>query len=282
DQRLLDLLPDDEALDLLAFAYRAQPATAAFTPAEQAVAQGIVSLLASHTLSLVLAGAYARQDDVPLDTLSKQLADNPIDIPKGEEERAVEKSFDLSWRALRSQPQVRILFVLVAALAAPDLGRQATLAIAAGCGVQDPVHALDVLVGRALLTIVRDDTMPQNSDRDRVRIHPQLQAFGKQRYSKRSQRERERAEAARARYFARYVVGTADEALIPDEAQFIAALTWAHAHRRRRRTRELLAALAWGTRYYWILRQAYSVGLDCLAWAIQAVRRPLLPWFWWG
>src|SRR5262249_11206723 len=125
-----------------------------------------MQLLARHTYAVELAAKYAVEDKRPLEEVAAELTADPLNIPKGEEHRAVEKSFALSVHAL--PPHVQRLFALVARFAVPDIaqfavpdiGRKAVVAIGTALTIRMTSAGIALLTRRALIDARQDTTLP--------------------------------------------------------------------------------------------------------------------------
>jgi hypothetical protein len=136
-------------------------------------------------------------------------------------------AFASSYHALPLEAQR--LFAVLGAFATVECGRQAAAAVGEALHLADPAHLLDVLVLRALADPIANANMPDESDRNRLRLHPLMRTFAAKEFAKWS---REQAEACRAiaHFYVHYTLVVADLALGPDEANIAGALEWAHAH----------------------------------------------------
>lgn len=263
--RRLELLPLAEALALFAQWLGRAPAGT-----EGEVARAIVEgELGRHTLAVKLVGAYARGRD--LAAVARELKDPrralALRLPDVPDE--VQAAFATSYAAL--DEDTRRLFAALAAFppSATDLGREAVLALARGSGARDPERSVALLVERALADAATNDAMPQDSDRERLRLHPLVRAYADLLGGRLPRRTRATAALALASFYADYANATPDEALVPDEASIAGALEWAHTHRRGR----LIARLCDGMRDYWRDRSETAERRRYLPWGLAAARR---------
>jgi hypothetical protein len=198
--RILDLLSSEEALELFAWALgREHPD--ALSPAEHAASVRIVAALGRHTLAVRLAGAYAAGAARDLASLASELERDPLEVPAGDTPRGVALILSRSTAALPEG--ARQLFAGLVAFATPEFGRQAARALAAGLGQINPQASVDVLVRRALAETYVIETLPENADRERLRLHPLVRAFADNLADRWSEAERDAAALAVARYLAR-------------------------------------------------------------------------------
>jgi tetratricopeptide (TPR) repeat protein len=267
------LLSQPDALQLL-LQSAGHASSTELAPEELDAARQIMDLLARHTYALQLAGAYAFETKRSLTMLAAELADNPLRIPQGEEERAVGKPFLLSLNVL--PPSARRLFVLLSALATTDLGRQALLAVAGAQGIEEADRGLATLMLRALVDIARIGALPKGSDRDRLIVHPLLQTQGKQQFAAWPAQEQRATGLVATRYYADYASRSPDEALGVDEEQLVQALEWAQAHHQLTLVAELCSHL----QYFWRHRGRIKASLRYLPWGIAAARALIPRWMW--
>ncbi len=162
----LKLLSTPEALDLFAQSY-GRFAAPDLTRSELAAATRIVTTLDHHTLAVKLAGAYAKDQALDLAKLADELERDPLKPPDEETPRGVAVILGRSVTALDADGQR--LFAALAAFPTNAFGRDALLALAHGIGLADPDASADVLVRRALLEATLDESMPEDSDRERRR-----------------------------------------------------------------------------------------------------------------
>ena len=174
--RMLELLGEEDTLTLFARSMGLASADN-LTGEQRAAAERIIAALGRHTLAVKLAGAYAADMRRDLDALADEM-ENPqraIDLPSGETPHALALVFAESSNAL---PEATLrLFAGLAAFGAPEFGRRAALALGEGLGLPAPEASVYLLVLRALLRASTDEVMPDESDRERLRIHPLLRAF---------------------------------------------------------------------------------------------------------
>jgi len=270
-QRELQLLPEVDVLSLCARAY-GRESVAQLSPDEHAAAERIVHTLARHTYAVELAARYAKDAKRPLDAVAAKLQADPLNIPKGEEQRAIEKSFQLSIAAL--PPQVQQLFEVVAHFCIPDVGRNAIAAMGTALKLGMPSSGLDTLIRRALVDALRDTTMSDGSDRDRLRVHPLVQVLGEKRFATWTVQRRMAADRAAAQYYAGYVNRAPDAGLGPDEPKIQAVLEWAQAHKEW----VLVVRLCAGMQYFWRDRGRTAEALRYLPWGLAAGRHATAWW----
>jgi tetratricopeptide (TPR) repeat protein len=263
--RMLDLLGEEDTLTLFA---RSMGLTSAkeLTAEQRAAAERIIAALGRHTLAVKLAGAYAADMRRDLDALADEM-ENPqraIDLPSGETPHALALVFAESANAL---PEATLrLFAGLAAFGAPEFGRQAALALGAGLGLPAPEASVYLLVLRALLRASTDTRAPEESDRERLRLHPLLRAFAASELARWPEDERQGAYHAIARHYAGYARAVPSAALASDEVNMIAALEWARAADEP----ALVIALCEGMSAFWRLRWHTAASLRYLPWGIQA------------
>jgi tetratricopeptide (TPR) repeat protein len=266
--RALDLLSAEEGLELFAAAL-GHGGVSALTPSERTAAEAIAAALGGHTLAIKLAGAFARSERRDLGALARELA-NPtrgLALPGDDETpEAVRRTFALSLDALPLD--ARRLFAGLAAFATPECGRQAVLALGQALEQAHAERSLHLLLVRALVEPSHLETLPADSDRERLRLHPLLWALAGDLFRQWSSTEQETAALAVARHLAVYAETHQNHfaALGADEGNLMGALDWAQAHEQT----ALVADLAHGLREFWIQRGRFSEGARYLAWGVAA------------
>ncbi|HEX3272219.1 MAG TPA: tetratricopeptide repeat protein [Ktedonobacterales bacterium] len=263
--RMLDLLGEEDTLTLFARSMGLASAND-LTTDQRAAAERIIAALGRHTLAVKLAGAYAADMKRDLDALADEM-ENPqraIDLPSGETPHALALVFAESANAL---PEATLrLFAGLAVFGAPEFGRTAALTLGAGLGLPAPEASVYLLVLRALLRASTDDAMPDESDRERLRIHPLLRAFAASEMARWPEDERRNAYRAIAQYYAGYLRNVPSAALAVDEENVIAALEWAHSTGEP----DLVAALCDGMGVFWRVRWHTAASLRYLPWGAEA------------
>lgn len=261
--RLLELLPSEDALELFARSLGSSGAQG-LSPKERQAAGRIVAVLDRHTLAVRLAGAYAADLKLDLEVLAHNLEQDPLDVPEGEMPRAMALAFSQSTEAL--SPDAQRLFAALAAFATPAFSRNAALALAFGLGLALPKQRVDLLVLRALVGASVDESMPVESDRERLRLHPLLRAFAAENFQLWTDEDRDRASHAIALYYVTYFNRTTDKGLSVDEANITGALEWAHRHAQD----ELVVTLCSGMQSFWLYRLRMSASQVFLPWGVAA------------
>lgn len=235
----LGLLSSDQALNVLIDAYM-QNRDIELSSAQMGAAQQIVERLGRHTLALRLAGSYAADAGRDLEALAISLdkPENALDLSDAEQPAVITSLFKQSTDALPA-PALRLFIALSAfghdeaerdEFERDEFGRNAALALAQALGVENPTHAIDLLVLRALLDSSR--SVPQEGDKtrdyERLQLHPLLHAFAYAEFAKQEKADRLRAYSAVARYYADYVRRASMAALDADRANIYAAIRWAY------------------------------------------------------
>jgi tetratricopeptide (TPR) repeat protein len=271
--RRLELLVEKDAEDLFA-EYYGRNAALDLTTGERADVKRIVEALGRHTLAVKLAAAYAREQHRSLDALARDLADprRALELlPDSDAPQAVKQSFASSYVALPSQTQR--LFAALAAVGTAECGREAALALAQGLGAAESEAQMSVgtLVRWSLLEAAPNERMLEESDRERLRLHPLLLAFAQSLFATWSDDDRARASRTLATFYADYANATSVLALAPDDANIIHALDWAHAHGED----ELVAELCSGMRVFWRDTGRTATSLHYLPWGVAAAEAAL-------
>lgn len=263
--RLLELLSSDDALELFArsLGYRRSDD---LSSKERQAAQRIVTVLDRHTLAVRLAGAYAADLRLDLETFAHDLEQDPLDVPEGEIPRAVMLVFSQSTVAL--PPDAQCLFAALAAFATSSFGRNAALALAKDLELATPKQSVDLLVLRALVGASVDENMPLESDRERLRLHPLLRAFAAENLKFWSESDRNKAYHAVALYYVAYFNRTTDRGLSVDELNITGALEWAH----HRAQDELVVTLCSGMQSFWLYRLRMVASQVFLPWGVTAAK----------
>jgi tetratricopeptide (TPR) repeat protein len=272
ESRRLEPMVEPDAVDLFA-EYYGRNAVADLTPSERAVVERIVEDLGRHTLAVKLAAAYARDLNADLEQLARDLADPrqavsfPFDPANTGAPDGLRVSFARSYGALPAGAQR--LFAALGALATPEFGRGAVVALARDLGLAQPDASADLLVQRSLLDAALNARMPEGSDRQRRRLHPLLRGYAQTLFAAWPDDERAPANRAIATSYAEYAIATDDLALAPDEANIIGALEWAHMHGED----ELVADLCSGMGYFWRDTGRTNAALAYLPWGVEAAER---------
>jgi tetratricopeptide (TPR) repeat protein len=261
--RRLELLVEHDVVDLFA-AYYGRNAALDLTLSERTVVERIVETLGRHTLAVKLAGAYAQQQHLALETLARELRDpqRAIELPDQETPGAVALVFASSYQALPAAAQR--LFAALGAFATLESGRQAATAVGEALQLANPAHQLDVLVLRALADPLSNASLLEGSDQQRLRLHPLMRTFAANEFAKWGHDEQAEAHRAIAHFCVEYADAVDYLALGPDEANIEGALEWAHAHGED----ELVAALTDGMRQHLYLTDRTREGLRYLPWGI--------------
>lgn len=264
--RMLGLLSPDDALDLFAQSM-GRGAASELAPHEREAAAQIVTGLGRHTLAVRLAGAYAADLKRDLTVLAREIQHDPLDLPAGETPRAVERTFEQSVSSLPADAS--LLFSTLTAFASTEFGRPAALALAGGLGLGDPEASLNVLVLRALLHASQNAAMPEDTERERLRLHPLLRALAAGRFVALSDDVRNAANLALARHYGAYVHNTSYTGHATDEDNIVGAFEWAHDHHHD----DLVVTLCAGMQAFWHDRGRTAASLHYVPWGVEAGKR---------
>lgn len=266
----LALLPPEKALELFATSY-GLGGIAALDATSRALAERIVAALGCHTLALVLAARYALGAKRPLDAVAHEMEDpqRALDLPKDGTPEGVRRAFASSVESLPKD--ARMLFAALATFATPEFGRQAAVALAEGLDLARPEYTVDLLVRRALADNALSASMPEQSDRERLRLHPLLYAYANYLLTQPplTDTTRRAAQLAVARWYAAYAGATLAPALVADEENIGGALHGAHAQTND----ALVVALATAMRAFWRERSRNRERRRYLPWGIAAAER---------
>lgn len=275
----LELLSQAEALELFALA-RGHTGADTVAEADTPSAERIVNALGCHTLAVRLAGTYAANAQRDLAALAEELEDplRKVALPDGDTPSAVQQAFEQSIQALPENAQQ--LFASLAVFQANEFGRGALSALGTALRLDVPERAIDLLVLRALINATTNGTMPAASDRERLRLHPLLQALSLVRFNALSDERRDTMQLAIAQYYATYTQRLAaselshaeiNRAIEQDEPNVIGALEWAH----QRGHLELVVALCSGVQRFWRDRGSTRASLKYLLWGVSAAEQQL-------
>lgn len=253
-----DDLGRDDALELFA-KYAGLTSSADFGERLE-YAMEIVEALERHTYALQLMGGYL-QGSVHI---LKGVADDVKRLKEGVVTTGVEAVLWPVWVALTKvvnelpdEPRI-LLFAFVSAFGGTEAGRRATRAIGSALGLSDVDTAIHALVQNELMQSFETKTMPEHSDRHRLRIHTLLRGYLNKHLIELDWEERSnQARDALVTYYAvRYIKWYDDRpdptritqrALSPDADNITNALEWAV----RRNQHEHVVALAHGMRRFW-------------------------------
>lgn len=274
---------------------------------DRALAERIVTAFGRHTLAVKLAGAEAHDLARSLASFAEEVEAHPLNL----QGQGAHITLALKENLLRSVTRLptagdlgdtRRLFAALAIFVAPaeasgtpgtpdtsgtddnnvervrlapslDMGRQAVIAVARGHGLPAPERAVDLLVRRALLDPATDPHMPEDSDRERLRLHPLLRELAADLLdTDTTPGARDAAALALASFYADYADATLDAALGPDAATIAGALEWAYASAPDAVRDTLVASLCDGINLYWRDRGRTAASLRYLPWGIASLR----------
>jgi hypothetical protein len=186
--------------------------------------------------------------------------------------QAVRATFANSYQALPED--ARRLFATLAAVATAECGRQAVAALAAALDILSGRATIDALVRRALADAAVNESMPQESDRERLRLHALLRAFAAEAFAPWPAEQQAQAYAALAAHYTDYANPTEDLALAPDEANITGALEWLHANAADDPDPDLVTARnCSGMANCWRETGRTQAGLTYLPWGTAAAER---------
>ncbi len=266
----LTLLSPEKALELFATAY-GRTNVDALDAHERTQAERIVMALGYHTLAVVLAARYALDDKRPLEAVAREMEDpqRALDLPRDETPEGVRRAFALSVEALPDEASK--LFAMLAAFATPEFGRQAAVALAEDLDLVRPEETVNLLVRRALVDSTLNTSMAEDSDHERLRLHPLLYAYATYLLAQGSltNDDRKAAHRAIARWYMAYANATSDPLLVIDEANITGALRWAY----NQSDDALVVALIEALRDYWRDRSKTQERKRYLPWGIAAAER---------
>ena len=149
-----------------------------------------------------------------------------------------------------------LLFAFVAAFGGTEAGRRATRDLGKALGLRDVDNAIHTLIEYELMQSFETITMPEHSDRHRLRIHTLLRVYlsthiAELDWEERTSQARDAVTAFYAKYITRYderdPERTTQRALSPDAENITNALEWAISHNQH----EHVVGLAHGMRRFW-------------------------------
>jgi hypothetical protein len=175
----LGLLSKEEAFTLFAQVYKGSN-LAAISRAEQQQIYRIVSSLGRHTLAVRLAGKSAADPSHSLSHLAQEYESHPLNVSAPDAAETVKVILGRSIDLLSDMQQR--LFAACAAFGSIEFGRQGLERIVTALALPRDEDHISVLTSRALLEAQVNDLMPEQSDRDRLRLHPLMYEFALERF----------------------------------------------------------------------------------------------------
>jgi tetratricopeptide (TPR) repeat protein len=268
-------LSPDDALALFTVIYTDGATTHALTPQEQADAKKIIAALSRHTYAIRLAAAHAR-DTHDLAGLAQTLERNPVDLTDENGKALIRQMFTVAFGEL--DDTTSDLLITLAAFHTVEFSKNAVLAVAAAQQMDSVTteNGLVLLKRRALLDFDTIANMPQDSDRERVRLLSFIQALARERFDAWSAARRDLVLRALAAYYARYTTAVPDvECYIlgTDERNINHIVEWAHTQQ----DDALVACLCWGMGHYWRDWGRTLNRYDFMPWGIEAARHLIAP-----
>lgn len=236
------------------------------TPEKMKAAWHIVEILGYHTLAVKLAGAQVINFSRDLETLAREL-EKPeivIELTDSNAPSAVKRAFNESIKDLPSGK--RKLFIALAAFPTLEFSRKAVLVLAEKIEPGKAELNLNMLLMRALIEAFPNESIAVEEDRERLRMHPLLNAFAYTLFKKLPSNEQESIQLTVARYYAGYVTKTSDIALNFDEKNITGSLEWIHLQKEK----ELEATICAGMEGFWMNCGRTEDVLPYIQWGINA------------
>lgn len=263
----LGLLEPDESIELFSRSFGNQT-KAEFTAIQLAAVKRISNALGRHTLAVKLAGAYAADAHRDLGTLATVLEHDPLDLFAGEIPRAVTLIFAQSVELLPEDSH--LLFASLSAIPTAEFSREAALAVGGAVGLGRCETPLNKLIMRALIESFVLDDMPEDSHRERLRLHPLVRSLSLQQFAQWTNHDKCTASLGVGGYYSEYVASNQNSysTLSYDEFNIEGLIEWAHTSDQK----ELLANLCVGMRSFWLDRWKTLKGIRYLSWAVEALR----------
>src|SRR5581483_4491381 len=100
-------------------------------------------------------------------------------------------------------PDAQRLFAALSAYGTEEFGREAALAVVSALGID--ASTVDLLVRRAMLTRGSNKELPEDSDYERLRFHPLVQAFAERQFQERPREEQDVIHGAIADFYIEYI-----------------------------------------------------------------------------
>ncbi len=268
--RMLELLSPEEALDLFA-EYYGRGTKLDLTLAEQKQVARIVKALGYHTLAVKLAAARAQGRD--LEALARAYETDPrlgVHLKDGAEAVAVV----LASSVAELPEHARRLFAALGGFATGDIGRSVLLAIAEGLDDSEPETSVDAIVDLRLVDAYVASDLPHEADRERIRLHPLIQAFAREQFVIWKEDARDKVQRTVATWYATYTRSTPDLALATDEENIVAALVYLQEHHAGAPEEDIhIADICYGTFIFWRDTGRIRAGLMYLPWGRAAAER---------
>jgi tetratricopeptide (TPR) repeat protein len=262
----IDVLDEAGAIELFKERY-----DGSFTAEDETAIREIVRETARHTLAIVLAADYAADARVPLPDVALQLKESGhvLDLKEGtvlrsdRPIRGVRLTFQHSFDMLPLEAQRA--FLSLAVMPTTDFTRAAAVAVAEGSGATPARAGVDMLVRRSLLA---SHPALGTSERDRLRLHPLLQSFAKERADATLCQS---AGQAMTRYYLGYVTEHARDpaAIDGDYANITGGYVWAYEQRAEPGMVEMAADYLGILHNFFYDRGHWQDGLRYLAWGAE-------------
>jgi tetratricopeptide (TPR) repeat protein len=261
--RMLELLDEDQAVEVFAENF-GLASSQKLAKEQRAKALRIINTLGRHTLAVKLvATSLAREprdwqavaDEYEKSIgLALELKENISEEEAARARAAVAVGQSLQESVNSLPKRARAALMSWGAFAAPDFGRQAALAAARSILETDREcrGALSEVVGWRLAETWVNQQIPEESDHERIRLHPLVHAYARQRLLKLDSDQQQTIYVAIASWYADYTNATPDLALAPDEASIIGALEWLYGKSAELAdANEVLAKLCEGMQVFW-------------------------------
>lgn len=236
----LPLLATAEAREL--FCQYADKSVDDFAEDDSDAVTRIIEHLGNHTLAVKVAARYARSTRRSLRVLADELK-TPFEVEKITE--SVNRVFQHSFEALSTEAQR--VFAALGAFATVEFSRNAAKALAKALGHAHPGACVDSLIEYGLVEPSELRGLLQESDSERLQLHPLLQAFAIEQLARFPSEFDSNARQAIAAYYADYASRPQRVSLWPDEKNITAALIYAHDHQ----LHELVARICLGMHLFW-------------------------------
>jgi tetratricopeptide (TPR) repeat protein len=209
---------------------------------EPASVTRIVENLGNHTLAVKVVALYARSTRRSLHVLADELK-TPFEVEKITE--SINGIFQRSFEAL--SPETQQVFAAFGAFATVEFSRNAAKALAKALGHTHPGACVDGLIEYGLVDPSELRGLLQESDSERLQLHPLLQAFAIEQLTRFPNEFDGNVRQTIAAYYADYASRPQRVSLWPDDKNITEALNYAydnHLH-------ELVARICLGMHLFW-------------------------------
>ena len=258
-RRKLEPLSAIEALNLFAQSFEEavnDPAHTGYNKAER-----IVKKLGYNPYAIRTVGGYAKSCGRDLGVLEQELNRNEsllrvLDV--ADDDKAVRLAFETSTKEQGALPaEARKLFLALIAFPDAEFSRAAVLILAKHLNAE---KSMDMLLQSGLVDAYVNQSMPEQSHRERWQLQSLTRAFAEDRFRQLPETECRSIQRTIALYYADYSEEASEETLSYDEINIMGALDWACEQQEN----ELVVRLCTGMQYFWVSQPKIENGLKYL------------------